>query len=594
MRLNLKNIMATVVACLATSGCSYLFGPKADDTKPFVKADSNACIKDIPANIKDWLNAGQTDIGRSVDCSVHAIDDFSAHVEGQTKSVYTKGELAEFISEFLTSPDSPNAGDTKKMTEEILRVKQILLGGANDMITKDELARMKSLLLRARPLLVEVTPNMQVLLFNEAQASVKQVTDARDSLTKILDLIATEFEQHDEGRPEAGFTDLLNSAHKLGLENDSVANWIPLAESIKVLVLAGEPNQLRSREWAPMIRTIAQGWGLALRAKYNLSNNTELRGKDFPMLEATAREIVDLLDRAVASHEGSIPNETFEKLIDALQSKSMMPLGLQPETAKSLLPVLFGKMLYGRSGDNWDRHALHFGTEQVTKLREIMNDWLAGQAIVNKVMNGKSEMKIADFGHALAGHKFTSAEFSQPETFNAAPRAQAQLLQFMAKGRPPIHDEQGRMIVENKKEMAGISKSDLDSINLVRVLIQSVIQGWTHDKSASQNISGMLESEVQEAYLDLRNVGHDLNLIDIRSNSAGIRTFMENSIFMSSSDGNDRMGLQEGMEWFHFVKSGGKIADDLYAGHLEASLEPRRRRLRGREDRRARSAEAAS
>lgn len=569
MRSNLKTLLLTAVACVATSGCSYLFGPKADDTKPFVKSDSNSCLKDMSANIQGWLGDGKTDIGRSVDCAVGALEDFSQHVRGQTKSIYTKAELAEFIAEFLTAADSPNAGETTTQTEEILRVKQILLGGASDMITRDEIARLKSLLLRARPLLVGVSPSIQLLLFKQTSATSAQVTTARESLTKILDLIADEFDAHNEGRPEAGFQDLLTSARKLGLENEAVQSWIPVAESLKVLILGGEPSQLRGREWAPLIRTIGQGWGLALRAKYNLRGNPDMLGGDFPMLEGSIREIVGLMGKAVDSHDGAIPNAAFENLIDALQAKSMTPFGLQPETLKRLLPVVFGKLLYGRSLPDWDRHSLHFGTEQLAKLREIANDYLAGQTIVNQIYGTRPAMTIVDFGRDLAANKPVQKDFVDQPTLRMAARAQSQLLTFMAKGRPPIHDDQGRMIVKTKKDLPPMRKSDLDSINMVRVLVSSVLQGWTHDRSASETIAGLLEGEVQEAYLDFRDLGHDLNFIDIRSSSAGTRTFMENAIFMSSSDGNDRMGLQEGVEWFHFVMSGGMIADDLYKRILE-------------------------
>lgn len=575
VRSNFISWLAASCVVFTTVGCSYLFGPRADDPKP-LRIQNAACVKEIPANVKSWLADGQTDIGVSVDCAVKAIDQFTDRVKGQTKSIYTKGELSEFISDMLTAPDSPNAGHTLAETEEILRIKQILFGGANDLVTKDELARFKSLLLRTRPLLIEVTPNIPLLLFAVSSATVDQVTTARNSLSKILDLIAGELEANDDGRPESAFSDLLKSAHKLGLENDSVENWIPLAESVKVLILAGEPNQLRSHEWAPLIRTISKAWNVSLRAKYNFSGNNEILGRDFPIFESSIRESLDLLGAAVDAHGGSIPNETFEKLIAALPAKSLVQIGLSTTTLKNLLPVLFGKLFYGRAYENWQRQSLHFGTEQLARLRAIMTDWMTGQELVNQAMSGQATVAISQVGSRLAARKLDRQLYQDPASFLIAQRAQAQLTLFLSRGRPPAHDDEGRLIVVPRKELPALKKSDLNTLNLYRVILSTVLAGWAHDQVSADNISGLLEAEVQEAYLDFRDVGHDLNYIDIRSNQAGIRTFMENAIFMSSSDGSERMGLQQGVEWLHVVTAGGKLADRVYHQLEESCAVPNR------------------
>jgi hypothetical protein len=570
---SLLKALAPAFAALAliatTSGCSYLFGPKPEDAKPFVKKNDGACVRDVPDNVKAWLKDGRADIGRSVDCAVGAINDFSKHVAGKSKNVYTEAELREFISEYLVSPDSPNAGDVGTMTEQILKVKQIILGGTADLVTKDELSRFKSILLRAKPLLIAVSPNIQTLLFNSQTASVTDVTNASANLKQILDLLAQEFDRAESGRPETGFRELLQSAHTLGLRNDSVADWIPLVESLKVVILSGDGDLLRAREWAPMIRTIGEAWGLALRLKYNLSGNPEMLGRDFAVTEQAIRQILDLLDRSVSAHGGSIPNEAFENLIDALAAKQMLPSVkdhfVGADTLKDLLPTLFGKLLYGRWHGDYVRQSQRFGAAQLARLRSIVDDWIAGQWLVNQTLNGRNAVSITQFGQTLASHGVVRKSFADDLTFSMAQRAQKQMLQFLSKGRPPIHDGAGRLIVVTRKELPAMSKSDLDSLNEARVVISSVLSGWTHDAQNAAGLVGLTEAETQEVYLDLRNLGHDLNFIDVRSNQAGVRTFMENAIFMSSSDGNAFMGLQEGVEWFNFVMSGSIVADRLWS-----------------------------
>lgn len=551
-----------------TTGCSYLFGPKPDDAKPFAKKNDVAGIKDVPKTLKAWLQDGHGDIGAAIDTVVRALDEFSRHVVGKTKDVYTEKELAEFISEYIIAPDSPNAGDVNTWTEQILTFKQIIFGGTNDLITKDEIARLKSLLLREKPLLVNLSPQIRTVLFANPTATVADVTEARDGLTQVLELVAQEFEKAEPGRPEFGFRDLLNSAHRLGFENDGVASWLPVAESMKVLILSGDPDMLRAREWAPMIRTIAEAWGLTLRARYNLSGNPEMLGRDFPMFEQSVREVVGILDRSVQAHQGEIPEDVFENLIDAVAAKQMLPSVnghfMTAPTLKALLPTIFGKLLYGRWNKDWDHQSQHFGTAQLARVKMITDDWLAGQKLINDSMVGRKALSVTDFGKALAKTQVLRKNFVDDVTYSRAQIAQKQMLIFMSKGRPTIHDSAGRLIVVTRNELPQIQKSDLDFINETRVVMEAVLTGWTHDPLNAQGIVGLTSDEVQEAYLDLRDLGRDLNFIDVRSNQAGTRTFMENAIFMSSSDGNPYMGLHESVEWFNFVLSGSQIADQFY------------------------------
>lgn len=561
-------------AAMTTTGCSYLFGPKPDEAKPFEKKSDAENVKDVPDIIRAWLKDGKADIGKAVDNTVVAIDDFTRHVSGRTKNVYTRTEIREFISEYLLTPDSPHAGDVDTMSKQILKVKQILLGGSADLITGDEFARFKSILLRAKPLLIAVSPDIQTLLFKSEKASVEDVTNSSANLAQILELVAVEFDRPESGRPETGFNDLLQNAHTLGLQNDSVHEWLPLVEALKVIILSGDPDLIRPKEWAPMIRTIAQSWGLALRLKYNIAGNPEMLGRDFALTENAIRQLVSILERSVSAHNGSIPRDAFDRLIDALAAKEMLPSVagryVQVATAKAVLPTIFGKLLYGRWRSDFSRQSQQFGTAQLQRLKEIVNDWIAGQTIVNRALDGRSSMAVTQFGQGLAAMQVLRRGFADDMTFSMGQRAQKQLLQFISKGRPPIHDSGDRLLVVTRKDLQTLSKADLDFLNEIRAVMSAVLSGWTHDAQNASGLVGMTEAETQEVYLDLRDLGRDFNFIDIRSNQAGVRTFMENAIFMSSSDGNAYMGLQESVEWFNFVLSGSKVADKMWAD-MEAS-----------------------
>lgn len=569
----LKNITTTALAMLsgfALSGCSNLFGSGPDTNKPLViQKESVACLKSAGDDLNAYAEDGSGDIGRIIDCTVQAIDDFTSDTQGaKNQAGYTRLELANFIDQYLTAADSKAAGDSPAYTDQGLNLKQLIMGGSSETISRTEIAKIKSLLLRAKPILIELGPNLKVALLKSDKASHQQVERAKAGINKLVELLVSELERAAPGRPDWTIADIISALNRLDFKLTVVESWLPIAKVAKTILVGGDEENIRPKDWSTLLRTASKAFGLALQVKYEVSSNPDWLGSGLPGLETAIADGLSLLDQGIAANGGAIEGKTLRRLIDVISKKGVLPAtiqGLQPDTAKNLLPIILGKALCGNFSDDClknkstDLNAVHVG-----RIRALAFDWLAGQKTINKAFAKRAAIPVEEVGKALASNVILANQFKDPKAYNYSLRAQAQLLSFFDKGRPPITDKHGRLLVMNKKDLRDITKKDLDNINGLRVVVLAVLQGWTKNQVNAQSLTGLTEAETQEVYLDLTPLGADLKWMDTRNTQAGVRTFMETSIFMSSSNNDGFLNIQEGVEWFSFVMSGGTLADKIY------------------------------
>lgn len=572
-------VVAGLVSLFVLSSCSYFLGSKADDNQPFQKSGDTTCVKDVGANVAHWFEEGNGDIGASVDCAVLAIDEFTHHVVGQSDGRYTRAELANFFKTYLAQAGSPLANDADAWTHEAMTMKQLAFGGGTDSITKDEVARIRAFLLRAKPMLISLTPHIRTMFFKNPKVMPEDSEAAVGAIDRVTEFIAEEFDESVAERPTTSAESMLASARRLGVDSSRLNEWVPIATAIKAIVVGGEREKIRAEEWTPMLKAAGRAWALALRYKYEVHLNDEWLGDNFSSTEEVLNGFVDLVETAVRRHPKGIPLTDWEACVTAFGQKGFLPHGLTPETVNRLLPILFGKLLYGNSKPDMRSKSTYFGPEQFATLKRAVKDWTLGEKIV-----------ISTFGrHEKLDHKSLVRELSSEAALlnagiEAADRGFAHevrndLIEFYSQGRPLVHmklapkcangsdkkcDGGSALVVVPKSALPPATRYDLDKLNVIRILVTTVMRGWAHDARAAKELLGLKEEEAQEVYLDVKDLGAELGFMDVRNNAAGIRTFMEGGIFTSVSDGDERMSVREAVEWFHFVMGGGGLADDIH------------------------------
>lgn len=552
------------VATLFVSGCSDLLNGSAEINKPIKieKADT-ACVKDLANNIKGWIETGTNDIGASIDCSIRAIDHFTEHVEGQKSESYSKGELSQFIKEYLAKAQSDLANDSIGWTSEILRIKQLAIGGGTDRITRAEVQRLRSILVSVKPMLVELSPDIPVVLFKPEKVASGRAVKAGAAIEQLMIFFAEEFEKSEPGRPVWTASEVLKSVKRIGVENDKLDSWIPLAEQAKSLLVGGDKESVQPNEWPKIFRKVGHLWKLSLELQYDVIANEDTRGAGLPSLERVVFAALDVLEQGLRVQPGQvIENKRLYELINTLHAKDLLPKKLSTTTIKNLIPIGLGKFLYGVSKNDSSEVARALRLVHVRNARAIARDWFEGQKALLSSLDRMNVLPAKSLAHGVGA--YNPQGLKDAESLAIVRRAKVQLQELLTKGRPLARDERGRLIVAPEREIPSLGRDDIDMLNTVRVLVSTILRGYTKHSGAAEAIGGLTDTEAQSVYLDLKELGKDLGLMDVRNNTAGTRTFMEAGIFASVSNGNSRLELQEGIEWFHFVLGGGSSADKIH------------------------------
>lgn len=541
---------------MGMSGCSYFLGPKAGDAKPIeMKDESLGCLDSIGADLDSWSKTGKPDPAQPVSCLVTALNRFSERTAGLRNDGWSRAELAHFFASFLERKGK----DPTRWLSEALKLKQTLLGGSSDRLSREELGRIKGWLAESLPTLQALSTQAPALFFQTEKADPAALEPALQSLLQLTESLAMEVSKSPSGQVPFETSAIPELLRRMEVNAPVFVEYLPMMEAVKSIAIGGSAEIVRPSEWPRLLRTAGRLWVAGLRLRYQIYDNDRALDRDLVFTNAAVSEALDLLDNAVKAQksEKGVSNVQIELLIDELGTHRLLPLGLSAATLKGLVPSVLGKMLYGVARADHEARSSGFGLEQLKTLRSIFEDWLQAQGFIRDAFAGRDEIEADDLVGLLRGAP------------NVGLRWRGQLEDLLAKGRPLHTDEQGRLRVVSRKEESRLNVRDLNKLNAVRAAATALLTAYAHDPKAASRLDGLTEDETQEVYLDIRELGRELGFVDTRNTRAGARTFMEASIFTSVSDGDERIGLHEVVEWFHMAFGGGVIAtrihDDLKA-----------------------------
>ena len=553
----LITIFVLISALLGLSGCGYFFGSKSQPTPATVSGDS--CVRDVGADVKSWLKTGSPAIEPSFDCALASVDRFTQRVWGSAAQTrWSRGELAQFFKTVF--PDSKT--DAAPFIEEVLRLKQALFGGMADSISRQEVERIRLLVLKLKPELAGLGGQLDAMLYRSSKVDPGSAFELSQKLRRLSLLIATEVAKSDPKRPSVSMSSLLSSVQRLGVDVSDIDSWLPLLQSVKDMTAGGSRETIVPSEWPDFIASSVQLWTLTLRWKYFKNEDSDILGQDFPLLEKTLNEALDLLNKMVAAHpvgpEGAtagISSDKLGTLVDELGLKKLLPFGLQATTIKNFLPALLGKVLYGNSKSDHATAGKTFAKPQLLVLHHAVEDWVTTQKDIIATFEAHPAIAPAELVNELKAtiqFRLLAAHRTQRVRISSSPM---NLVTLLSEGQPLIHDADGRVIVAARSRLPAWTRHDLDLFNLIRSAFAPLIRGYAHNSAAAQSLAGLTDTETDELYQEAREAGRDFGLVDVRNTVAGARTFLEATLFTSVANGTPLFTLHEAVEWLELASS---------------------------------------
>ncbi len=599
-------ILVAAILCGSLTGCHHFFGNDAQIIDPLqFKEQGLSCVRSVGQDLSGYFSGGPQDPVQIVDCLSGALAKFASSTRGASPDGWTRSELSSFFETYFrveseaSTTDERATGDAKAVelkesqegvvnasnasssgprnarpfdagwvaqakrraiVSELFKWKSTLLGGGDQTLSRNEMERIRAFLMRIRVPLstwrgrgailafqaVEQKGSSNAITGSELATLVTSIRTVSQAVVEELSWSGSELKQP---RENMNIEAMARSLEKSGFQSLSSPERQELAKIVKAIAVAGAPDSISGGEWPLLVSQATDLWIAAIRLNHG--------NQDVGIIDGLISEMSVVLHRTVDRHGGRVHTELIKKLIVQLEKNKALPHFVKSQSLNGSMDVILGKLLAGNSHPQRSELVSGFMREHVERIEQIARDWLEGEKVAWEIAGPSS---FATLNQA----RVTMSQIATKAKDRIGASARAQMSELILHGRPLVHDLQGRLLILPEDQLPGYRRSDLTKLNLFRTMANIVLRAYAHDPSRAGAVPQITDVEAQEAFLDLKSIGRDAGIMDVRSLQSGTRTFMEAGIFLSVSDGNQFISLHEGVEWLAIVSGAGRVAAEIY------------------------------
>lgn len=552
---------------LPSIGCSYFFKekPKPDTAIRFgVAQNQRSCLGQSLEVVTGYFNRSMArdEAERVIDCAATSIDVFLERTLplGSTDA-YSRDAMQSFIEVYFF--------ENRRMDPEtmplLFRLKASVLGGSDDAISKRELLKIREMIESFRHVAADLRPHEDVYALRTSFApgvGTARFDSAASALDRAVLRIAEQLKGGDR-RPDFSMADV-ERLLKMSDAYPEMARYLGLAGRLKRLLIRPPEDRIRAAEWPAVLSTVARMYTLYLRYRYFVDGSSLLDEADPEQVRSLIDESLNLLDTGLERRGGEpIGAAEFEAFVDDASALGLLPERIRASSVKGLFWPLMARILRDpslpppeRGTETKPRAAVAFGREELRRLRSELGNWFAGHQLIHAATGQGT------YAHTLGEIKAMFAK--RDGDSDAVRRARQELGDIVGRGRRLFHDDQNRLMVVRNRQFAGMTRRDLLFLNMGRSVVRSVVRGYARKPDRAQAYSAIRQDEAQELYLDIRELGIDIGILDSRVYNAGSRSFTEANLFTSVGNGDSLLNVHEGVEFFATVFSGGMAAFQLH------------------------------
>lgn len=271
--------IATVVSCTPKIG-----EDPPDQTQQ--ELGGTECLTATAATIREYFRGDATNdaVEDGWTCLGVAFEKFNKYVRGKDKNYFTPQELADFFEQNFMGHDTQGKPVTKigpELQTELMKFKQIFLGGSRENVTREEIMRGARLFVDLKRITVHLNPYMKILVqkwtpqnltilgyradVDFFRAANLEVQAAAKDLSLLIQA------QHDPYKLDDAVS-FLREISKFYNEDggmvDQVVKFMPVVKKIKIALAGGSEEDIRSGEWRRILLLGGRGYMQYLRYKY--------------------------------------------------------------------------------------------------------------------------------------------------------------------------------------------------------------------------------------------------------------------------------------------------------------------------------------
>lgn len=592
--------LITATTLLITSGCGLSTGePAPPSQSPTFSGKGYACVGQIPDYIaryfNDELNDGQ--VTEFVSCLQKSFTSFAQLTRGRDENTYAPEEIRRFLQDYFFRERKIS----DKLMQEFMVIKQALVGGSRDRLTRTELYVIVEVLEDMRKEALRLKPHLQVL--NPKLADRQNARDlgerlnrANDALSRTIQTFANRLSKSPQPYRFENLVSFLTEfrgfvnwdVHFAGAK--PAADWVEMLRGFKEITVSPEnPEGIGPREWEPLLGYMSRWYLSYLQYRVGVKDRiVDGVRQPTPILEGVglqntiflADQIFRLIEEALSRQPArTITYAQILRLAESAQKLGWLNERIRMGGLQSALEATFSRIFGDLSAGSSARRVDGLKMSTISSMRTSFNLWAQIQQKLDAKFHPSDRREVPNV---------------QPGLLNRDVRAKIEDMtdsdwdEFMKLKNPPplmrplftenVSTDPNALVTvslvyPDQLARYGLRNEfyNLSRMNLLRSGVTLVFRGYAEDGAVAGWQTGIKSAEMQKFYTDFKTIGVDLGLIDPRNENAGSRSFIEGNLFTYSSDGvQDVTGIAsqlrftEAMELAAYLWSGGMIANRLY------------------------------
>lgn len=579
----LSRLVWLLSALIFFGGCGL--GDKPPEKKvPQVGNKSRECFPDMRVYVRDYISQklNTEEIGRAWDCTDRALNLFLTFVNGKRTDQFTASELKDFVESYIV----PKQPMSKEFFLSLLRFKQAVVGGEENVLTKAEVAKGQKLFKLIKKHLIALYPYADLLFLRKSVVYPKPKGDDPKRLQKFEVVLGQAFldlgQFLSESRRSYAFKDFeslyRHTSSYLGLQFSQKifepSSFVEVLRQTKIFLVSGADDRVSPEEWEKGLFRLAQVYGVFLNFYYReYFGESIFKDPGLTNLERLANLVFDFLRDSVDRHGGLLPTQRLLLLSRAFESADVLPEKISVRVIEDVWSValrLLSTPMFRESSQ--DQGTLGLTRHHIAYAESEFYLWYQIQKLILSGTNsGAQTAKIAHQGSAFLTSPSSSTSpvspLFGPLKLDRSPESEMLALQRIK----PLFLPKQDLVLLLPEPRASLNPNFNNStwINTIRAGVRLVNRGYSRQVERAIDAAAIEEDEVQEFYSQVRSVGIALGIMDPRSRLAGVRTFKEANLFTSNSNGNNFMEIEEAVEIVSILISSGNISRSMFK-----SLEP--------------------
>ncbi|RZA05961.1 MAG: hypothetical protein EOP11_11540, partial [Proteobacteria bacterium] len=344
---------------LGLSACSLRVGEELEQTKITVNPAKEGCLANAGSILDRYFEGKieEPELQAFWNCTEKAFTMFVENTKGGAGDRYAPAELGAFLSKYFLQGKKIDP----KLLAETMVLKQGLVGGSAETLSRTELEQILALLRTVHLQSIKLRPFMPITAssFRERNFSADQFELALSTFESSMAAIGKDLQNVQGAYTMDHAASFLRALKTFLYENtslrenwtDTAIKWTDALRPAKAIFVAPPKDEIRASDWAKIYELAPRYYGLYLKASFYLdADKVYTYGPGLKRLETLFNDFNSLMELVLSHREnGTIAASEVNELLEALSKADMLPQTLPLEAARAFARSLFGRIFSGTS-----------------------------------------------------------------------------------------------------------------------------------------------------------------------------------------------------------------------------------------------------